>query len=40
MPNGPQVSAAGSLSPRVGWQMPSDANANAWNAELDAITES
>lgn len=40
MPSGPQVSAAGSLSPRVGWQMPSDANANAWNAELDAITES
>ena len=39
MPNGPQVSAAGSLSPRVGWQMPSDANANAFLAELDELAD-
>ena len=36
MPNGPKVSAGGSLSPRGDWRMPSDASAAAWLAELDA----
>ncbi|HUD58053.1 MAG TPA: NAD(+) synthase [Acetobacteraceae bacterium] len=35
MPNGPKVSAGGSLSPRGDWRAPSDGNANAWLAELD-----
>jgi NAD+ synthase (glutamine-hydrolysing) len=34
MPNGPKVSAGGSLSPRGDWRAPSDGNANAWLAEL------
>jgi len=33
-PDGPQVLAV-SLSPRGGWQMPSDATPDAWLAELD-----
>jgi NAD+ synthase (glutamine-hydrolysing) len=36
MPNGPKVSAGGSLSPRGDWRAPSDGNANAWLAELEA----
>lgn len=36
IPNGPKVSPAGSLSPRGDWRAPSDGNANAWLAELDA----
>lgn len=36
IPNGPKVSAAGSLSPRGDWRAPSDGNAHAWIAELDA----
>ncbi|MCR2783692.1 MULTISPECIES: NAD(+) synthase [unclassified Microbacterium] len=36
IPNGPKVSAAGSLSPRGDWRAPSDGNARAWLAELDA----
>ncbi len=36
IPNGPKVSAAGSLSPRGDWRAPSDGNARAWIAELDA----
>ncbi len=36
MPNGPKVSAAGSLSPRGDWRAPSDGNATAWLAELRA----
>ena len=36
IPNGPKVSAGGSLSPRGDWRMPSDASAAAWLAELDA----
>ena len=36
MPNGPKVSAGGSLSPRGDWRAPSDGNAAAWLAELDA----
>ncbi|GAA3642434.1 NAD(+) synthase [Microbacterium awajiense] len=36
IPNGPKVSAAGSLSPRGDWRAPSDGNARAWIAELHA----
>ena len=36
IPNGPKVSPAGSLSPRGDWRAPSDGNAAAWIAELDA----
>ncbi len=36
LPNGPKVAAAGSLSPRGDWRAPSDGNATAWLAELDA----
>ncbi len=35
MPNGPKVSAGGSLSPRGDWRAPSDGNANAWLEELE-----
>ncbi|MER7928008.1 NAD(+) synthase [Streptomyces sp. NPDC096057] len=34
MPNGPKVSAGGSLSPRGDWRAPSDGSATAWLAEL------
>jgi NAD+ synthase (glutamine-hydrolysing) len=34
MPNGPKVSAGGSLSPRGDWRAPSDGNADAWLEEL------
>jgi NAD+ synthase (glutamine-hydrolysing) len=34
MPNGPKVSAGGSLSPRGDWRAPSDGTAAAWLAEL------
>jgi len=36
MPNGPKITSGGSLSPRGDWRAPSDGNANAWLAELDA----
>ena len=36
MPNGPKVSAGGSLSPRGDWRAPSDASARAWLDELAA----
>jgi NAD+ synthase (glutamine-hydrolysing) len=36
MPNGPKVSAGGSLSPRGDWRAPSDGNAAAWLQELEA----
>ncbi|MBN9178078.1 MAG: NAD(+) synthase [Microbacterium sp.] len=36
IPNGPKVLPAGSLSPRGDWRAPSDGNADAWLAELDA----
>lgn len=39
MPNGPKVSAAGSLSPRGDWRAPSDGNARVWLAELDAALD-
>lgn len=35
MPNGPKVSAGGSLSPRGDWRAPSDGNANAWLRDLE-----
>ncbi|MGR3464214.1 NAD(+) synthase [Limimaricola sp.] len=34
LPNGPKVSAGGSLSPRGDWRAPSDASAAVWVAEL------
>ena len=36
MPNGPKVSAGGSLSPRGDWRAPSDGSAATWLAELRA----
>lgn len=36
VPNGPKVSPVGALSPRGDWRAPSDGNARAWLAELDA----
>ncbi|GIG39770.1 NAD(+) synthase [Cellulomonas phragmiteti] len=36
LPNGPKVSAGGTVSPRGDWRMPSDASAAAWLAELEA----
>ncbi len=35
MPNGPKISAGGSLSPRGDWRAPSDGNARIWVEELD-----
>ena len=35
IPNGPKVSAGGSLSPRGDWRAPSDASAAAWLEDLD-----
>jgi NAD+ synthase (glutamine-hydrolysing) len=35
LPNGPKVSAGGSLSPRGEWRAPSDGSAAAWLADLD-----
>lgn len=37
MPNGPKVSAGGSLSPRGDWRAPSDGNAAAWLRDLERI---
>lgn len=34
MPNGPKVSAGGSLSPRGDWRAPSDGSATAWLRDL------
>jgi NAD+ synthase (glutamine-hydrolysing) len=35
LPNGPKVSAGGSLSPRGDWRAPSDSSADAWLRDLD-----
>jgi NAD+ synthase (glutamine-hydrolysing) len=35
LPNGPKVSAGGTMSPRGDWRMPSDATAAAWLAEIE-----
>jgi NAD+ synthase (glutamine-hydrolysing) len=40
MPNGPKVSAGGTLSPRGDWRMPSDASPAAWLAELENVPKS
>ncbi|MDH5537533.1 MAG: NAD(+) synthase, partial [Betaproteobacteria bacterium] len=39
MPNAPKVGSGGSLSPRGDWRAPSDAEASAWLADLDAVPE-
>jgi NAD+ synthase (glutamine-hydrolysing) len=39
IPNAPKVGSGGSLSPRSDWRAPSDAEATAWLAEVDAIPE-
>ncbi|MCB8993838.1 MAG: NAD(+) synthase [Nocardioidaceae bacterium] len=39
LPNGPKVSAGGTMSPRGDWRMPSDASAAAWLADLDQIPQ-
>jgi NAD+ synthase (glutamine-hydrolysing) len=36
LPNGPKVGSGGSLSPRSDWRAPSDGEATAWLAELQA----
>ncbi|MCI4675226.1 NAD(+) synthase [Candidatus Mycolicibacterium alkanivorans] len=35
LPNGPKVSAGGSLSPRGDWRAPSDMSARTWLAEIE-----
>jgi NAD+ synthase (glutamine-hydrolysing) len=35
LPNGPKVSAGGSLSPRGDWRAPSDSTATAWLRDLE-----
>ena len=37
LPNGPKVSAGGTMSPRGDWRMPSDAHPTAWLADLDDV---
>jgi NAD+ synthase (glutamine-hydrolysing) len=37
LPNGPKVSAGGTMSPRGDWRMPSDASAKAWLDEIENI---
>jgi NAD+ synthase (glutamine-hydrolysing) len=39
LPNGPKVSAGGTMSPRGDWRMPSDATAAAWLADLEDVPE-
>jgi NAD+ synthase (glutamine-hydrolysing) len=39
LPNGPKVSAGGSLSPRGDWRAPSDGNAAAWLADLERVPQ-
>ncbi|MDR3069379.1 MAG: NAD(+) synthase, partial [Cellulomonas sp.] len=36
LPNGPKVTAGGTLSPRGDWRMPSDASAAAWLTDIEA----
>ncbi|MGZ6746220.1 MAG: NAD(+) synthase, partial [Nocardioides sp.] len=35
LPNGPKVTAGGTMSPRGDWRMPSDAAPTAWLAEIE-----
>ena len=37
MPNGPKVTAGGSLSPRGDWRAPSDSSAAVWLADLASV---
>ncbi len=37
LPNGPKVSAGGTMSPRGDWRMPSDSSPAAWLAELENV---
>ncbi|QCX27875.1 NAD(+) synthase [Nocardioides jishulii] len=39
LPNGPKVSAGGTMSPRGDWRMPSDASPAAWLAEMERIPD-
>jgi NAD+ synthase (glutamine-hydrolysing) len=39
IPNAPKIGSGGSLSPRADWRAPSDGEAAAWLAELDAIPD-
>jgi NAD+ synthase (glutamine-hydrolysing) len=39
LPNGPKVSAGGTMSPRGDWRMPSDAGPAAWLAELENVPQ-
>jgi NAD+ synthase (glutamine-hydrolysing) len=39
LPNGPKVSAGGSLSPRGDWRAPSDMSATVWLEEIRRIPE-
>ena len=39
LPNGPKVSAGGTMSPRGDWRMPSDASPAAWLAELENVPD-
>ncbi|WP_122817990.1 NAD(+) synthase [Nocardioides pantholopis] len=39
LPNGPKVSAGGTLSPRGDWRMPSDASPAAWLADLERVPQ-
>jgi NAD+ synthase (glutamine-hydrolysing) len=39
LPNGPKVSAGGSLSPRGDWRAPSDMSARIWLDEVRSIPE-
>ncbi|NUP46753.1 MAG: NAD(+) synthase [Catenulispora sp.] len=39
LPNGPKVSAGGSLSPRGDWRAPSDGTADAWLRDLARVGE-
>jgi len=40
VPNAPKVGSGGSLSPRGDWRAPSDSQAAAWLADVDAIPDS
>jgi NAD+ synthase (glutamine-hydrolysing) len=40
LPNGPKVSAGGTMSPRGDWRMPSDVGPATWLAELENVPRS
>jgi NAD+ synthase (glutamine-hydrolysing) len=40
LPNGPKVSAGGTMSPRGDWRMPSDVAATTWLADLENVPSS